>query len=146
MDILPISIIIFCIMEMGNVLILYFATDSKLGNGVAVFDSWHDSKKDDAMNLFSHYMAYWVAGVKLIFILLLLVVLFTGSELIKIWSVVVMILSIATYFWKLHPIIKKLDSMGKISPKGYSKTLGIIIRGFLIMFLSALIIYLIGMK
>ena len=133
-------------MEMGNVLILYFATDSKLGNGVAVFDSWHDSKKDDAMNLFSHYMTYWVAGVKLIFILLLLVVLFTGSELTKIWSVVVMILSIATYFWKLHPIIKKLDSMGKITPKGYSKTLGIMISGFLIMFLFALIIYLIGMK
>lgn len=146
MDILSISIIIFCIMEMGNVLVLYFATDSKLGNGVAVFDSWHDSKKDDVMNLFSHYMAYWVAGVKLIFILLLLVVLFTGSELTKIWSVVVMILSIATYFWKLHPIIKKLDSMGKITPKGYSKTLGIMISGFLIMFLFALIIYLIGMK
>lgn len=40
MDILQIAIIIFCIMELGNVLILYFMPDSKLGNGVAVFDSF----------------------------------------------------------------------------------------------------------
>lgn len=143
MDILSISIIIFCIMELGNVLILYFMPDSKLGNGVAVFNSWNDAKNDKALDLFSHYMAYWVAGVKLIFIFLLIVVLFTGTEATKIWAVIAMILSIATYFWKLHPIIKKLDSMGKITPKGYSKTLGLMITGFLIMFSVALIVYLI---
>lgn len=141
MDILSVSIIIFCIMELGNVLILYFMPDSKLGNGVAVFDSWRDSKKEKSLDLFAHYMAYWVAGVKLIFIFLLLVILFTGSELTKVWAVVAMILSIATYFWKLHPIIEKLDNMGKISPKGYSKVLGLMITGFLIMFSLALLIY-----
>lgn len=143
MDILSIAIIIFCIMEFGNVLILYFRPDSKLGNGVAVFDSWRDVKKDHALDLFAHYMAYWVAGVKLIFIFLLMVVLFTGTELTKVWTVLAMILSIATYFWKLHPIIKKLDAMGKISPKGYSKTLGLMISGFLLMFSGAFIWYLI---
>lgn len=143
MDILSISIIIFCVMELGNVLILYFMPDSKLGNGVAVFDSWRDVKKDNALDLFAHYMAYWVAGVKLIFIFLLVVVLFTGTEQTKMWAVIAMILSIATYFWKLHPMIKKLDKMGKISPKGYSKTLGLMISGFLIMFTVALVIYLV---
>lgn len=44
--ILDIAIIIFCIMELGNVLILYFKPDSKLGNGVAVFDAWRDVKED----------------------------------------------------------------------------------------------------
>lgn len=141
MDILSVAIIIFCIMELGNVLILYFMPDSKLGNGVAVFDSWRDSKKEKPLDLFAHYMAYWVAGVKLIFIFLLLVILLTGSELTKVWAVVAMILSIATYFWKLHPIIKELDNMGKISPKGYSKVLGLMITGFLIMFSLALLIY-----
>ena len=68
-------------------------------------------------------MAYWVAGVKLIFIFLLLVVLLTGNETTKIWAVVAMIISIATYFWKLHPIIKELDRLNKINPKDYSKTL-----------------------
>lgn len=141
--ILDISIIIFCIMELGNVLILYFKPDSKLGNGVAVFDAWKDVKEDKNLDLFAHYMAYWVAGVKLIFIFLLLVVLLTGNETTKIWAVVAMIISIATYFWKLHPIIKKLDSLNKISPKGYSKTLGLMISGFLLMFSTALILYLI---
>ena len=141
MDILSIAIIIFCVMELGNVLILYFMPDSRLGNGVAVFDSWNDVKEYKALNLFSHYMAYWVAGVKLIFIFLLIVVLLTGTEITRVWAVVAMILSIATYFWRLHPIIKKLDKMGKITPKGYSKTLGLMITGFLIMFSLSLIIY-----
>lgn len=141
MDILSVAIIIFCTMEFGNILILYFMPNSKLGNGVAVFDSWRDPKKEESLDLFAHYMSYWVVGVKLIFIFLLLVILFTGSELTKVWAVVAMILSITTYFWKLHPIIKKLDNMGKISPKGYSKVLGLMITGFLIMFSAALLIY-----
>ena len=141
--ILDIAIIIFCIMELGNVLILYFKPDSKLGNGVAIFDDWKDVKEDKNLDLFAHYMAYLAAGVKLIFIFLLLVVLLTGNETTKIWAVVAMIISIATYFWKLHPIIKKLDSLNKISPKGYSKTLGLMISGFLLMFSTALILYLI---
>ena len=128
-------------MELGNVLILYFMPDSRLGNGVAVFDSWNYVKEDKTLNLFSHYMAYWVAGVKLIFIFLLVVVLLTGTETTRVWAVVAMILSIATYFWKLYPIIKKLDQMWKITPKGYSKTLGLMITGILIMFSLSLIIY-----
>lgn len=93
MDILSVAIIVFCIMELGNVLILYFMPDSKLGNGVAVFDNWFDAKQDENESMFAHYMAYWVAGVKLIFIFLLLVILFTGTELTKLYGVVAMILS-----------------------------------------------------
>ena len=128
-------------MELGNVLILYFMPDLKLGNGVAVFDSQNEVKEDKVLNLFSHYMAYWVVGVKLIFIFLLIVVLLTGTETTRVWAVVAIILSIATYFWRLHPIIKELDKMEKITPKGYSKTLGLMITEFLIMFSLSLIIY-----
>lgn len=80
---------------------------------------------------------------KINFYILTIVVLIIGTELTRIWVVVVIILSIATYFWKLHPIIKRLDKMGKITPEGYSKTLGVMIMGFLIMFSLSLIIYLI---
>ncbi len=141
MDILAIAIVIFVVMETLNIIILYFKPDSRMGNGVAVFDSWDDAKKDESMTLFSHYMAYWVAGTKLIFIVLLLVVLFTGTQTTKIFAVGSMILSIVTYFWKLHPIIIKLDQMGKITPKGYSMTLGRMIAGFLTMFSIALILH-----
>lgn len=141
MDILTVAIIIFCIMEAGNVLILYFMPDSRLGNGVAVFDSWTDAKDDPSMDLFAHYMAYWVAGVKLIFIFLLGVIAAIGSVKTKEWAVAAMILSIATYFWKLHPIIRKLDSMNKITPRGYSRTLGLMIGGFMLMFTAALALH-----
>lgn len=141
MNILDIAIIIFVIMETANICILYFAPDSRLGNGVAVFNAWEDTKKDENTHLFARYMTYWVAGTKLIFIVLLLVILFTGSELTKIFGVVAMILSIATYFWKLHPIMKQLDAKGMITPKGYSKALFGMIAGFLSMFSAALVLY-----
>lgn len=141
MNILDIAIIIFVIMETANVIILYFAPDSRLGNGVAVFNQWEKSKDNDNEHLFARYMTCWVAGTKLIFIVLLLVILLTGTEVTKIFGVAAMILSIATYFWKLHPIIKNLDSKGQITPQGYSKTLGYMITGFLVMFSGAFLLY-----
>jgi hypothetical protein len=143
MTILDIAIIIFIVMETANVVILYFAPDSKFGNGVAIFNQWNKSKEDENSHLFSRYMAFWVAGTKLIFIVLLLVILLAGNQPIKLYAVLAMILSIATYFWKLHPIIKKLDMRGEITPKGYSRTLSYMIMGFLMMFSAALIIYLV---
>lgn len=90
-------------MELGNVLILYFMPDSKLGNGVAVFDNWFDAKQDENESMFAHYMAYWVAVVKLIFIFLLLVILFTGTELTKLYGVVAMILSMTLLTCTITP-------------------------------------------
>ena len=138
MDILSIAIILFCILETANVIILYFKPDSKLGNGVAVFDEWHRSKQDETMHEFVKYLVFWVAGTKLIFIVLLLVVVFTGSPLTKLLSVVVLILSILSYYWRLNPIIKKLDKRGNITPKGYSKTLGLMISSFILVFVIAI--------
>lgn len=142
MSIPSIAILFFIIMESANVLILYFWPDSRLGNGVGVFYAFHDSA-DEEQKLFTSYLVNWVAGVKLIFIFLLAVILVIGSEQVRMWAVVAMILSIATYFWRLHPIIKKLDAMGCITPKGYSKALGWMISGFLIMFTAALAVHII---
>lgn len=142
MSILSISIIIFIIVESMNVAILYFWPDSQLGNGVGVFNAFHNSESEE-QKLFSSYLVNWVAGVKLIFIFLLAVILVIGTEQVKLWAVVAMIFSIATYFWRLHPTIKKLDAMGCITPKGYSKTLGWMITGFLLMFTAALIVHII---
>ncbi len=142
MNILDISIIIFVVMEMANVCILYFVPDSRKGNGVAIFNEWEKSKGDEDSHLFAQYMTYWVAGTKLIFISLLLVILLTANEWTKIFTLIVMIASIALYYWRLHPIIKKLDQNGEITPGGYSKTLGFMIATFMIMFTLALGFYL----
>jgi len=141
MIMLNIAIILFVVMESANVLILYFAPDSKLGNGVAVFNPWFNAKNEESRELFAKYMVNWVAGTKLIFIVLLLVILFTANETTKLFAVLAMILSIATYFFRLNPIIKRLDNLGEITPKGYSKTLFYMITGFIMMFSLAAVIY-----
>lgn len=137
MNLLSIAILIFIIMESANVAILYFWPGSQLGNGVGVFNAFHNSESEE-QRLFTFYLINWVAVVKLIFIFLLAVILVIGTEQVKLWAVVAMILSIATYFWRLHPTIKKLDAMGCITPKGYSKALGWMITGFMLMFTTAL--------
>lgn len=142
MSLLSIAILIFIIMESANVAILYFWPSSQVGNGVGVFNAFHNSESDE-QRLFTSYLVNWVAGVKLIFIFLLAVILVIGTEQVKLWAVVAMILSIATYFWRLHPTIKKLDAMGCITPKGYSKALGWMIGGFLLMFTLALAVHII---
>ncbi len=142
MSILSIAILVFIIMELANVAILYFWPGSQLGNGVGVFNAFHNSESEE-QKLFTSYLVNWVAGVKLIFIFLLAVILVIGTEQVKLWAVVAMILSIATYFWRLHPTIKKLDAMGCITPKGYSKALGWMITGFMLMFTAALIAHMI---
>jgi len=128
-------------MELANVIILYFKPNSKLGNSMSVFKNYKEAKKDKTLNLFVHYLVYWVAGVKLIFILLLLVILFVGNQVTKVGALITMIFSVTTYYWKLHPLIKKLDKMNKITPKGYSKTLGLMIGIILMVFILSLIIY-----
>ena len=141
MNILDIAIIIFVIMELANVVILYFFPDSKLGNGVAVFNPWFKAKETEASELFAKYMTNWVAGTKLIFIVLLLVILFTAENTTKFFAVLAMILSVATYYFRLGPIITKLDKMGEITPKGYSKALFWMITGFMILFSCAAITF-----
>ena len=143
MSILSLAILIFILMESANVAILYFWPGSQLGNGVGVFHAFHNPGNEE-QRLFSAYLVNWVAGVKLIFIFLLAVILAVGTEQLRMWAVVAMILSIATYFWRLHPIIKKLDAMGCITPKGYSKALGWMIAGFLMMFAAALVVHILA--
>lgn len=141
MSILDISIILFIVMELSNVIILYFKPLFPYGNGIAVFDSYKESKNDESMHLFVKYLKNWVANVKLIFIVLLFVIVLKGSEELKVYSLIALIASIFIYYISLHPLITKLDKMGKISPKGYSKTLFLMITGFIIMFTVSLVLY-----
>lgn len=142
MDILSTVIIFFIILETLNVIILYKYPTSKKGNGVGVFDAFEKSKSDPEVHAFIKYLINWIAGTKLIFILLLIVIIATGSINTKIFSLVALIISISTFFWKLYPIIKKIDEKGNISPKGYSRTLGTMIAFFLVLFITALIAFL----
>lgn len=135
---LSIAILLFIVLESLNVLTLYFNPGSQLGNGLGVFKAWESSKADPTMHQFVRYLVNWVAGTKLIFIALLLVILFTAGEVTQQLAVVALIASISSFFWRLYPIIRSLDANGQITPAGYSKTLGMMIAGFIGLFALAL--------
>ena len=134
---IKIAIIAFIILETGNIMIMYFLPDSKMGNGVGVFKAWEKSKTDPEIHNFAKYMVNWVAGTKVIFILLLIVFLVWGDDKTLPFVGVAMTLSIATFFFRLFPIIKDMDQKGQVNPKGYSKTLRWIILGMIIVFSAA---------
>ncbi len=140
MTILTIAIIAFLVLETSNVLMLYFTPGTRRGNGLGVFNAYEKSKADAEVHALVKYLINWVAGTKLIFIALLIVILITGNNTTKLFSVAALILTIFTFFWRLYPAIKTMDSKDQISPKGYSKTLGWMILVFLIVFAVAMII------
>jgi len=138
MNVLSIAIVVFILLESLNVLTLYFNPGSRMGNGVGVFNAWEKSKSDPEMHQFVRYLLFWVAGTKLIFIALLVVILVSAEESTQLLTVIAMIASISSFFWRLFPIIKSLDADGNITPSGYSKTLGMMIAGFIGIFAVAL--------
>ncbi len=140
MNILAVVICIFLVLELMNVFMLYFNPGSKLANGIGVFNAWEKSKENESVHSLVKYLVYWVAGTNLIFICLLLVILFTGSLLTQTLSALVLIISILSFYWRLYPIMKDLDKKNQITPKGYSKTLAIMIFSFIMMFVIALIV------
>ena len=140
MSILSIAILVFMVLETTNVVTLYFWPGSRLANGVGIFDGWEKSKADPELHQFIRYLVFWVAGTKLIFIALLLVILLTTGEQTQLLTVVALIASILSFFWRLFPIVRSLDREGHITPAGYSKGLGIMIAGFIGLFALALIV------
>ncbi len=142
MDILVIVILLFIILESFNIAFLYFNPGSRKGNGVGVFNAWEKSKSDPEVHQFVRYLVNWVAGTKLIFILLLIVIVITGDEITRMWSVIALILSIFSFYFRLYPFIRQMDAQGQITPKGYSKMLGMMITGMIVVFCGALLIFL----
>lgn len=140
MNILQIGILVFTIIEVGNVMLLYFMPESRMGNGVGVFNAWEESKEMPKIHEFAKYLVNWVAGAKLIFIMMAIVVIIFGNHLTQLFTVVALILSILSFYWRLFPAIIKMDKKGEITPKGYSKTLGLMITAFIAGFVIVLVI------
>jgi len=130
----------FILLEATNVVALYFFPDSKLANSVGIFNAWDESKSDPQMHDFAGYLVYWVAGSKLIFLLLLAVILFTGSDQTLILTSAAMAVAITSFFWRLFPLIRKMDRDDQINPKNYSAVLGWMIFAFVLAFLAAIFI------
>jgi hypothetical protein len=135
-----IVILAFMVLEFSNVLALYFAPGSKYANAVGIFSAWEKSKGDPEIHDFIRYLVYWVAGVKLIFLFLLGVIILFGSPDLQRISLVVLSLATLSFYWRLFPLIRKLDQNGQIKPKNYSIVIGGIIAVFIVFFALAAII------
>ena len=140
MNAVAVVTIAFLLMEASNVLTLYFFPGSKYANGVGVFKAWEKSKQDPEVHDLVRYLVNWVAGTKLIFILLLIVILATAPQTTLLWTAAAMLVSIASFFWRLFPLIRKMDRAGQIDPANYSAVLGWMITAMMAVFLAALVV------
>ena len=140
MNILQIGISVFVFIEFLNIMMLYFMPESKMGNGVGVFNAYIELKDNTEVNDFVGYLINWVAGAKLIFVMIGIVVVIFGNYNTQLFTVVALILSILSFYWRLYPTIRKLDKGNKISPKGYYKTLNYMILSFVIGFSIILVV------
>jgi len=134
----------FLTLEASNVIALYFFPGTKYANAIGVFKAWEKSKSDPEIHDFIKYLVNWVAGTKLIFILLLIVILIVGDEKTLVFSGFALVISIASFFWRLFPLIRKMDREGHIEPQHYSAVLGWMIGAFILVFLAATVISMIG--
>ncbi len=140
MTILQIGISIFVFIEFLNVMMLYFMPESKMGNGVGVFNAYFDSQEDEKTFRFIEYLVNWVAGAKLIFIMIGIVVVVFGNYHTQLFTCLALILSILSFYYRLFPQIKTMDKLGEISPKGYYRTLNYMIVAFVVGFIVVFII------
>lgn len=141
MSLLTIVLSMFIFLETMNVVLLYYFPSSKKGNGVGVFKAFEKSKEIPEVYQLVKYLINWVAGTKVIFIFLLVIILITGDSTTIFYSTITLIFSISTFFWNLFPLLKKMDNENQLSPRGYSRTLAFMILGFILVFLFALIVY-----
>ena len=140
MNLLTIVTIGFLIMEAANVAALYFFPGSKYANAVGVFKAWEKSKTDPEIHDFVKYLVNWVAGTKLIFIILLIVILVVADDRTLVFAGIALVISIASFFWRLFPLIRKMDGEGQIEPEKYSFALGWMIAAFILVFAAAVIV------
>lgn len=139
MSFAKIVILAFMLLELSNVLALYFAPGSKYANAVGVFTAWEKSKQYPEIHDFIKYLVYWIAGAKLIFLLLLATIIIFADLDSQRMSLLALAVATASFYWKLFPLIRKMDKAGQIDPKHYSITLGIMILIFIAIFVTAVI-------
>lgn len=139
MNIMAIVITAFLFLETMNVLALYFFPDSKYANSLGVFKAWEKSKSDPDMHNLLKYLVNWVAGTKLIFILVLIAVLLTAEDQDLSLIGIALVLSISAFFWRMFPLMRNMDRRGQLDPENYSTVLGWMIFSILVLFLAAVL-------
>ena len=104
-----IAVVAFILLELSNVLALYFAPGSKYANAIGVFRAWEKSKQYPEIHDLVRYLVNWVAGAKLIFLFLLAIIIFFADMDTQRMSLLALALATTSFYWRLFPLIRKLD-------------------------------------
>jgi hypothetical protein len=67
------------------------------------------------------------------------IIIFADAETQRI-SVLALIIAILSFYWRLFPLVRKMDQNGQIEPGNYSVVLGVMIFVFVVIFLIAVFI------
>ena len=134
-----IVVVAFILLELSNVLALYFAPGSRYANAVGVFTAWEKSKQYPEIHEFVNYLVNWIAGTKLIFLsLLAIIVLYADAELqrLSLWALA---LTTVSFYWRLFPLIRNMGRNRQLEPQNYATVLGVMILVFIAAFVSTAI-------
>jgi hypothetical protein len=144
MNILQVVIIVFVVLEILNICVLYFSPFRKEGNGIGIFKTVEGIDTGSDVYKLVQYLTSWIANAKLIFVALAITIVIFGDEITQLHAAFALIFSTFMFYITLYPILRKLDTQGKIEPRGYSKTLAYTILSFILVFIGGIIIYFSG--
>jgi hypothetical protein len=141
---LIIVIIGFLLLEISNVIVLFFIPDSRQVHGMGMFPAWEKSKSDPDVHNLMRYLTIWVAGSKLIIVALLIVLLIWGNKQLITLAGFALVISMSPFYFGLFPAMQKIDKNNQVDPKGFSVRLGFTITVLILALLIGSILALFG--
>ena len=145
MKTLQVTLLVFAFIESLNMLELYFLQNNCKFNGACVFSGWEKSKADPEVHMLMRYLVNWLAGVKMIVIALVLVLAFTAPENTLILAAVALVITIASFYWRLYPMLRSADKAGQLSSHGHSKRLSMMLMGLELSLILGIVFQLLGL-
>ncbi|MEJ2758803.1 MAG: hypothetical protein P8046_10020 [Anaerolineales bacterium] len=140
MTALQVTLLVFAGIEALSVLELYFMQDRCMFNGMALFSGWEISKEVPEVHGMVCYLINWVAGMKLIVVGLLVILVLMAPTQILLLVGASLFVTVASFFWRMFPLVSKFDANGFIQPAGRAKTMGLMVAGLEVLLIGAVII------
>lgn len=129
MNAIQVTLLVFVLIESLSMLELYFLKDNPMFNGVGIFSGWEISKRNPEVHALVCYLVNWLAGVKMIVISLVLVLAFMVPENTMLLGTIALAVTVSSFYWRLHPMLRAADKAGQVTPQGHSKRLSIMVAG-----------------
>lgn len=142
MTVIIVVLAAFALLETLNIVLLYGMPGSKMGNAVGVFRAYRKAQQDPEVAALVSYLVKWVAGTKLIFVALIVVIIASAGPQTQLSAAIALVVTIASFYLGLYPILRRMDMRNELEPRGYSRKLGLMIGGIMVAFTAAVVVHL----